>query len=245
MRESVIRYTTRQAAALALAGGLAIGLYAFQGADLQEARATNEPLQAVVSGAARVIDGDTIEVSGQRIRLEGIDAPETAQHCQRAGGGVWPCGRMATEALEALVRTADVVCHRHGNDRYGRMLGVCFANGLDINAMLVRRGHAWAFVRYSRTYVGVEAEARRQRAGIWQADNQPAWDYRANRWASAEQAAPAGCAIKGNVSRHGRIYHMPWQPWYGRVRIDAERGERWFCDEAEAIKEGWRPAVGG
>ena len=47
--------------------------------------------------------------------------------------------------------------------------------------------------------------------------------------------------IKGNITDNGRIYHMPWSPWYGKVRIDPARGERWFCNENEAMAAGWRP----
>jgi hypothetical protein len=36
---------------------------------------------------------------------------------------------------------------------------------------------------------------------------------------------------------------MPWSPWYGKVRIEAAKGERWFCTEAEAREAGWRPAM--
>ena len=52
-----------------------------------------------------------------------------------------------------------------------------------------------------------------------------------------------GCAIKGNVTRNGRIYHMPWSPWYGQVTIDETQGKRWFCSETEAMAAGWRPAM--
>jgi hypothetical protein len=132
-----------------------------------------------------------------------------------------------------------------GRDKYGRILGVCSVGESDINAEMVRRGYAWAFVKYSRSYVAEEAEAREARAGSWQGDAEPAWIFRANRWESAGEDAPDGCAIKGNVSRNGRIYHMPWSPWYGRVKVDLDRGERWFCSEDEARQAGWRPAVAG
>ena len=55
-------------------------------------------------------------------------------------------------------------------------------------------------------------------------------------------AAPQGCAIKGNVTAHGKIYHMPWSPWYARIKMDPDKGRRWFCTEAEAVAAGWRPA---
>jgi endonuclease YncB( thermonuclease family) len=195
-----------------------------------------------ISGSAAVIDGDTIDIGGERIRLEGIDAPETGQSCGRKWVGHWDCGQGATRLLIELTKDRDVTCVARGRDKYGRTLGVCSAGGLDLNAEMVRRGMAWAFLKYSRTYVEVEAEARALRVGIWEGDAVPAWNYRAQRWASAEHAAPGGCAIKGNVSRHGNIYHVPWSPWYGKVKVDTGRGERWFCSEEEAAAAGWRPA---
>lgn len=192
------------------------------------------------SGPARVIDGDTIELAGERIRLEGIDAPETAQSCKAADGHAWDCGAEAIKTLKALVEGQEVTCKAKGHDKYGRTLGICQAGGKDINAEMVRSGLAWAFVRYSQTYVAEETDARAHKLGVWQSDNQPAWDFRAGRWDVADNTAPNGCAIKGNITNHGAIYHMPWSPWYAKVRIELEKGEKWFCSESEAIAAGWR-----
>lgn len=196
-----------------------------------------------LAGQARVVDGDTIDVGGQRIRLEGIDAPEIAQTCGTGTGGTWPCGREAAKALQALLSNADVACDSRGNDKYGRMLGTCFADGKDVNATMVKNGYAWVFVKYSSTYVAEEKTAQEARLGIWKGPSQPAWEYRHNGWQIAEAQAPNGCAIKGNISHSGQIYHMPWSPWYDKVKIDAGRGERWFCSEADAQAAGWRPAL--
>jgi endonuclease YncB( thermonuclease family) len=194
-------------------------------------------------GQATVIDGDTINIEGTHVRLEGIDAPEAHQTCGRELVGSWSCGAAATKALNRLIGDRRVDCENRGHDKYGRVLGVCFVDGRDINAAMVQSGFAWAFVKYSRSYVDQEAEARAAKVGIWQGEAEPAWIYREKRWASAESAAPNGCAIKGNVTAHGHIYHMPWSPWYGKVKVDAAKGERWFCSEAEAREAGWRPAV--
>ena len=199
--------------------------------------------RADLVGAARIIDGDTIEIAGERVRLEGIDAPETAQTCGRGGRRQWQCGRTAARVLTKLVSGQSVTCNSRGADKYGRMVGVCFVGDLDINAEMVRRGQAWAYVKYSSRYVNEEAEARAQRIGIWQGESEPAWEFRKKRWQGAEQTAPRGCAIKGNVSKRGQIYHMPWSPWYRKVRIDTAKGERWFCSEAEALAAGWRPVT--
>lgn len=195
-----------------------------------------------VIGPAQVVDGDTLDIKGVRVRLEGIDAPETGQTCGRKWVGTWSCGAAATHVLENLVRDRDVACDSMGTDKYGRMLAICHAGALELNAEMVRQGYAWAFLKYSARYVDAEAEARTARAGVWQGDADPPWVFRERRWASAENAAPEGCAIKGNISNKGHIYHMPWSPWYGKVKVDEARGERWFCSETEAATAGWRPA---
>jgi endonuclease YncB( thermonuclease family) len=227
---------SRWSVASALAGGLALGV-------LMLIPPGDTAAREALSGPARVIDGDTIDIAGERVRLEGIDAPETAQTCPGGDAGTWACGKGAAKALRKLVAGQEVGCRRRGTDKYGRVLAVCFVAGRDINAQMVRDGYAWAFVRYSRSYVPEEAEARAVRAGVWQGEAEPAWIFRARRWAGAEEEAPRGCAIKGNVSANGHIYHMPWSPWYGRVRVDERRGERWFCSESEALAAGWRPAA--
>jgi len=202
--------------------------------------ANNNP--AIITGQARVVDGDTLDVGPTRVRLEGIDAPELAQTCRTAAGESWDCGKVSAAFLRSLVQHKDLACDRTGSDVYHRTLALCVEDGIDINEAMVRAGMAWAFVKYSRAYVDVEADARARKAGVWQGPAEAPWDFRHNGWQFAEISAPGGCAIKGNISSHGHIYHMPWSPWYGRVKIDTARGERWFCSEAEALAAGWRPA---
>jgi endonuclease YncB( thermonuclease family) len=194
-----------------------------------------------IQGLVRVVDGDTIDVGETRVRLEGIDAPEAGQTCKRRWFGWWACGHEATAALRRLTEGHSVSCEPRGTDKYSRVLAVCYVEGRDINAQMVRQGYAWAFVKYSQSYVREEAQARAESLGVWQGQSEPAWEYRAKRWAAVEDKAPEGCAIKGNVTRSGKIYHMPWSPWYSRIRIEPEKGKRWFCSEAEAIAAGWRP----
>jgi endonuclease YncB( thermonuclease family) len=196
----------------------------------------------VSSRAARVIDGDTIAFGKTRIRLEGNDAPEAAQTCGRKDGGSWACGAAATRALSDRIGGKVVNCAPRGRDRYGRTLAVCFLDGGDLNAWMVRQGLAWAFLRYSASYIAQEAAAKAEGLGIWQGAAMPAWEFRAKRWAIAEPNA-SGCVIKGNVTGNGRIYHMPWSPWYARIHMTPDKGKRWFCTEAEAIAAGWRPVA--
>ena len=232
---------SRRLVASALVGVLALGILASLPSREIEARPALD--LGTMTGAARVIDGDTIVIAGRHIRLEGIDAPERGQTCGGSFAETWDCGTKAAEVLSALISHRPVTCESRGNDKYGRMLAICFVDGEDVNAEMVRAGYAWAFVRYSQSYVREEAQARAARVGIWQGDAEPAWLYRERRWAGAEHATPNGCAIKGNISAYGRIYYMPWNPRYGSVKIEVEKGERWFCSEAQATAAGWRAAI--
>ncbi len=249
MRGPTIRYhATRRLPIAVLTLALAVPAGIWGGTFASTPSSTTAPYRAAlqdaaaVQGPARVVDGDTIEINGTRVRLEGIDAPEGDQTCARAGGGTWRCGQAASVELERLIGRAAVRCESRGTDGYGRTLGICFVGTTDINAQMVRGGYAWAFVKYSRAYVAEEADARTRGIGIWQAPTTTAWDHRAGRWAAANDSGPGGCPIKGNITSNGRIYHMPWSPWYAKVRIDQGKGERWFCSENDAVAAGWRPA---
>lgn len=121
---------------------------------------------AVITGRASILDGDTIEVRGRRIRLHGIDAPESDQICHR-NGRPWHCGRDATAALDRFIGGRTVACTELDVDRYGRSVARCLVNGQDVSAWLVRNGWAVAYRRFSEVYVGDEAEARAAGRGIW------------------------------------------------------------------------------
>ncbi|MCW3783916.1 thermonuclease family protein [Defluviimonas salinarum] len=131
-----------------------------------------------VSGTASVIDGDTIEIHGARIRLHAIDAIEKDQRCRRPDGSAWRCGRDAAFALADRIGRAPVTCDIRDIDRYGRLVGICFGNGEDLNAWMVRNGWALAYRRYGTDYVGEEAEASAARRGIWAAEFMAPWDWR-------------------------------------------------------------------
>ena len=197
------------------------------------------------SSSVRVIDGDTIDVGGIVYRLHGIDAPEAGQKCDLATGRTWSCGQEAIAAMEGLALGKDVICDNRGQDGYGRTIGVCKVGPTDLNSTMVERGYAWAFVKYSEDYARVEDRARQNHVGVWQAETETPWDYRAHKWDVAKQDAPDGCPIKGNISNNGHIYHAPWSPWYGRTKVSVKQGERWFCSEKEAVEAGWRAPFWG
>ncbi len=194
-----------------------------------------------------VVDGDTVDVGDVRYRLHGIDAPEAGQSCAGSDGREWSCGKEAIRLLESLVSGKSVQCDNRGADNYGRIVGVCFADGAEINAAMVEAGMAWAFRKYSTDYVGAEEKAKAKRAGIWQAPTEAAWDYRAHRWdASLQQTPDRKCPIKGNINRKNEhIYHVPWSRDYAKTKIDLSRGEKWFCSEDEALAAGWRAPIWG
>lgn len=196
--------------------------------------------ETVIEGVAEIVDGDTLVINQQSIRLHGIDAPEAGQQCERASGTEWRCGREAINALAELAEGHFISCHGDVFDDFDRLIAICHRNDVDLSARLVTDGMAWAFVRFSEDYVAEEQNARAAGRGIWRGPAQPAWEFRAARWQVAEQASPTGCPIKGNISPNGQIYHAPWSPWYSRTRISVERGERWFCSEREALDAGWR-----
>ncbi len=101
------------------------------------------PALADVAGIASVIDGDTIEVHGQRIRLHGIDAPESRQLC-RLDGKPWQCGKAAANALAGKIDRRPVTCEDLGRDRYKRIIARCAVAGEDMGAWMVANGLALA-----------------------------------------------------------------------------------------------------
>jgi endonuclease YncB( thermonuclease family) len=129
-------------------------------------------------GVASVIDADTIEIHGQRIRLHGIDAPEGGQVCLDAAGQKWRCGQRAALALQDLIGRRTVTCDERDVDRYGRIVGRCLVDDLDINEWLVAQGLALAYRRYSRDYVAAENDARAAGRGMWAGSFEPPWEWR-------------------------------------------------------------------
>ena len=127
-----------------------------------------------------VIDGDTIELEGKRIRLFGIDAPEKSQPCQVQEAAV-ACGIVARNALIGFVAGATVRCDRKDVDRYGRDVSQCYAEGYDLSAGMVRAGHAVAYRKYSLSYVSEEENAKRLKYGMWKGSFVMPWDWRSQR----------------------------------------------------------------
>ncbi len=146
--------------------------------------ATAAHAEPPIVGRASVVDGDTIEIHGERIRLNGIDAPESWQTCIDRAGAEYRCGKAAAEALDAfLAASRPTRCDFRDRDRYGRFVGVCWrADGIEVNGWLVRTGNALDWPRYSHgTYAGDQARARAGRLGMWQGDFVEPWTARTQR----------------------------------------------------------------
>lgn len=135
----------------------------------------------IVAGTASVIDADTIEIHGQRIRLHAVDAIESSQRCTRPNGAEWRCGRDSALALADRIGRAPVACEVRDVDRYGRLVAICRQGDADLNAWLVENGWAVAYRRYGRDYVAHEGRARAAGRGIWASRFEMPWDWRARR----------------------------------------------------------------
>jgi len=115
-----------------------------------------------VVGTPVLVDGDSLRVGGERIRLKGIDAPEYRQECRKAGED-YSCGHLARQALEKMIGGNEISCKGSDRDRYGRLLAVCRVNGENLNLRMVRTGWAVAYGDYHRE----EREARQEKLGLW------------------------------------------------------------------------------
>lgn len=121
-----------------------------------------------IIGRASVIDGDTIEIHSKRIRLSGVDTPESGQLCYTNSGHPWRCGQLAAFMLADYIGTSQVSCQVEAQDKYGRYLSRCMAHGRDVGEWLVSNG--WAVRYYDRagTYRRAQGEASASGRGIWQ-----------------------------------------------------------------------------
>jgi endonuclease YncB( thermonuclease family) len=196
---------------------------------------------ATLTGKADIVDADTIKIGGIPVRLYGIDAPESRQTCEQ-DGNTYACGKQATKALADLIAGEPVQCDIVGRDAFGRALGICSVADTELNATMVSHGWALAFVKFSGRYVANQKAAELAKAGLWAGSFIKPWEW---RFAEAEAAQKTRtCVIKGNINREGaRIYHLPSQYFYRRIKIDEKKGERWFCTEQEALEAGWRRSL--
>jgi len=219
-----------------LCGALAVGALAF-------VVTLAAPARAEIAGLAEVIDGDTLAIGDTLVDLHGIDAPEAGQLCAR-GGKPWACGAAAARLLFELVAGKQIRCEEKGRDSYGRIAARCKADWLNLGAEMVTRGMALADLRVSSDYIQNYREARGKGNGIFAGVFvEPARWRRGERLAIEIASAAGACLIKGQILVTGaRVYLLPGEARYAEAAIAADRGERWFCTEEEALAAGWRKA---
>ena len=126
-----------------------------------------------IFGIAKVIDGDTIKISKQNIRLIFIDAPEIAQKCFTKEKKIYYCGNESKEFLKSIINNKRVYCEYKKKDKYRRVLAECFLTKKKlyrINYKMVENGWAIIYRRYSfpKNYLIAEDYAKKTNIGIWQ-----------------------------------------------------------------------------
>ena len=137
----------------------------------------NQAFGKTIYGKAKIIDGDTIHIGNNKIRLHAIDAPEKKQRCTK-DSKKWSCGLESTRFLKNLIGDNQIECVTNGMDKYNRYIGVCYKNGIDLNSQMVINGWAIAYRFYSIKYSEEEDLAKLNKVGIWIGEFEEPYLYR-------------------------------------------------------------------
>ena len=140
----------------------------------------------IISGIAKVIDGDTIKIEKNKIRLFGIDAPEKKQQCQKPWLSIffltlnksYQCGEISTNKLKIKINNKFIICKSSNKDRYNRFIAECFKDKININRWMVSSGYAVAYRKYSKKFVSQENLAKKQKLGLWSGKFEMPWEWR-------------------------------------------------------------------
>lgn len=162
-----------------------VGILAVASAWLDRNNATE------ISATARVVDGDSLEMNGQKVRLVGIDAPELNQICKNTSGD-FSCGITARDHLRAILKsTENIDCVGEGEDKYGRLLAECFAGETSLNSTMVSDGWAISYGGFG----WAERNARKEKIGLWAGEFDNPSDWRAKSGGFAE--IQSGAILRG------------------------------------------------
>ena len=134
-------------------------------------------LSEALANDVKIIDGDTININGEKIRFFGIDAPEIEQECTKKGK-IIKCRLIAKEVLSNKIGNNMPVCVKKGVDRYKRTVAECFINNISLSKFLVINGYAFAYKKYSKQYVYHEKRAKILKKGLWSMNFEFPWKYR-------------------------------------------------------------------
>ncbi|WP_413815257.1 thermonuclease family protein [Bradyrhizobium sp.] len=136
-------------------------------------------LAASLIGQSSIIDGDTLEIHGTRIRLWGIDAPESSQLCRGEDSLPYRCGAKAANELDRFIAGRPVSCEPVSRDVYGRTVARCSVGGADMAEWLVDSGLAFDWPKYSNgKYDKAQREAHKIGRGVWAGSSVAPWSYR-------------------------------------------------------------------
>lgn len=141
------------------------------------ARAELAPMQETI-GTGSAVEGDLISVNGTMVKLWGIDAPEDGQQCRSKYGKKYDCFTRSRDELSALIGTQQITCHIRDKDSKGQKVGTCGVNGLDLGALMVRRGWALSYYNLSPHYAKLEGFAQAEKRGLWRGQVQAPWIWR-------------------------------------------------------------------
>lgn len=140
---------------------------------------------AQLVGRATVIDGDTIEIRGQRVRIWGVDAPESSQVCTLPDGRRWRCGAQSANELASFIGVRNVACVPQGRRSYDRIVARCSVGAIDIGGWLVENGWAMDYSRFSGgSHARQQAAAAGASRGIHASTFVPPWEHRATQRAA-------------------------------------------------------------
>jgi len=223
---------------IAVIAGIAIGWLGFLTTGSNTL--SNNDLAQVTS----VIDGDTFKISGEKVRILGINTPDKGECYYRE----------AKDALQELIDGKSVRLDKdvENRDKYGRLLRYVFLeqenkDNLLVNDYLVREGFAFEYhlspnSRYKDLLVSAREEAKRENRGLWKDCD---YEESENLRSQDDKPSDPNCIIKGNISEKsfGKTYLVPGCDNYNRVKIDARKGEAYFCSEKEAEDAGFRKAT--
>ena len=146
----------------------------------------NQAYGKTIYGKAKIIDGDTIYIGNNKIRLHAIDAPEKKQTCKKPYLTIsvfsftksYLCGQVSTNKLTKKINNQIIKCKIKDVDRYSRLIGECYKRNQNLNSWLVANGYAVAYRKYSKKYVSDEISAKNEKLGIWQGKFEMPWNFR-------------------------------------------------------------------
>jgi micrococcal nuclease len=218
-------------------------------------------LQVDYFKVAKVVDGDTIDVEYfgkiERVRMIGINTPESVDPRKPVECLGKAASAEASKLLSGRYVSLESDKSQDDRDKYGRLLRyVKIKDGVFYNLEIIKKGLAHEYTyktpyRYQKDFKKAQADAQKNKVGLW-ADNacgqktatSASTSTTISKVTAATTSSAGLCRIKGNISRGGKkTYHLPSCPDYGKTGINPAAGEKLFCTEAEAIKNGFKKAL--